>query len=168
MSYLYFIVDPKPLSSTFCCYLLIIMIECRHPMKTLEKTRFDLDKRFQKVLKTPASFAFFMAIHDFIEYIELNSALSNGLSYRIKTNRDLGLQTKYGYLKQIYQGIEDTNVQSADDLGHERYVTIRDLNRIKNKETFEHNSFWRKRELFRKSTVEIYERLNLHLSKSEK
>lgn len=137
-------------------------------MKTLEKTKLNLDKKFQKVLKTPASFAFFVAIHDFIEYIELNAVLFNGLSYRIKTNRDLGLQAKYSYLKQIYQGIEDTNVHSSDDLGHDRYVTIRDLNRIKNKETFEHNTFWRKRELFRKSTVEIYERLNLHLSASEK
>jgi len=133
-------------------------------MKIREKTKSDLNKKFQKVLKTPASFAFFMAIHDFIKYIELDSALSDSLSYRMKINRDIGIPAKYGYLKQIYQGIEDTNVQSSDDLGHERYMIMCDLNRIQNKETFEHNLFWKKREVFRKLTAEVYERLNVHLS----
>ena len=32
----------------------------------------DLDRKFQKVVTTPAGFDFFMAIHDFIEHIELS------------------------------------------------------------------------------------------------
>jgi len=35
-----------------------------------------------------------------------------------------------------------------------------ELNRIKNKDVSESNSFWKKRELFRKLTGEIYERLS--------
>ena len=137
-------------------------------MEIREKTKFDLNKKFRKVLRTPASFAFFMAIHDFIEYIELDSALSDSLSYRIKINRDTDIPAKYGYLKQIYRGIKDTNVRSDDDLGHERHMIMCDLNRIQNKETFERNLFWKKREVFRKLTVEVYERLSVHLSGSKK
>ncbi len=37
-------------------------------MKLLEKVKSELDEKFQKVLKTSASFDFFVAIHDFIEY----------------------------------------------------------------------------------------------------
>lgn len=133
-----------------------------------EKTKFDLNKKFRKVLKTPASFAFFVAIHDFIKYIELNSALSKSLSRHIKTNRDLGIPAKYGYLKQIYQGIEDANTRSNDDLGHERYTIVRDLNLIQDEETFDRNVFWKKRETFRKLTVEIHERLNVQLSDAKK
>lgn len=129
-------------------------------MMLLEKVKSDLDEKFQKVLKTPASFAFFVAIHDFIEHIELNSLLSASLSSRIKPNRELKIPNKYGYLKQIYQGLEDADIKSNIDLGHARYMVVQDLNRIRNKNFSESNSFWKKRELFRKLTGEIYERLN--------
>jgi hypothetical protein len=129
-------------------------------MKIPEKTKSDLDKKFRKVLKTPASFDFFVAIHDFIEHIELNSSLSAGLSSRLKPNRELNIPSKYNYLKQIYQGLEDVNSKPGVDLGHARYAVLIELNRIKNKEVSESNSFWKKRELFRKLTSEIYERLN--------
>lgn len=129
-------------------------------MKLLEKVKSDLDEKFQKVLKTPASFAFFVAIHDFIEHIELNSSLSDSLSSRTKHNRELKIPNKYGYLKQIYQGMEDANIKSNIDLGHARYMIIQDLNKIRNKNFSESNSFWKKRDLFRKLTGEIYERLN--------
>ncbi len=132
-------------------------------MKLLEKVKSDLDEKFQKVLKTPASFAFFVAIHDFIEHIELNSPLSDSLSSRIKPNQKLKIPSKYGYLKQIYQGLEDADIKSSVDLGHARYMVIQDLNRIRNKNFSESNSFWKKRELFRKLTGEIYERLNPNL-----
>lgn len=123
-----------------------------------------LDKKFQKVLRTPASFAFFVAIHDFIEYIELNSIFSTGLSSRMKINRDLSIPTKYSHLKRIYQGLEDMGSKSNNDLGHERYMVVCDLNLIKNKEVSENNSFWKKRELFRKLAIDIYKRLNTYLS----
>ena len=126
----------------------------------MKKVKSDLDKKFQKVLKTPASFDFFTAIHDFIEYIELNPSLSSKLSSRVKSNRELNIPNKYGYLKQIYQGLEDADIKSSADLGHTRYMVIQELNRIRNKDVSESNSFWKKRELFRKLTGEIYEILN--------
>jgi len=129
-------------------------------MKLLEKVKSGLDEKFQKILKTPASFDFFVAIHDFVEYIELNSSLSNNLSSFIKSNREMRIPNKYGYLKQIYQGIEDINIKSNVDLGHERYMVLVELNKIRNKDVSESNSFWKKRELFRKLTGEIYEILS--------
>ncbi len=129
-------------------------------MVLLNKVKSDLDEKFQKVLKTPASFDFFVAIHDFIKHIELNSSLSDSLSRKSKPNRDLKIPDKYNHLKEIYQGLEDTDTQSSADLGHVRYMIIQDLNKIRNKDFSENNSFWKKRELFRKLTGEIYERIN--------
>lgn len=137
-------------------------------MKLLEKKKLDLDKKFQKVISTPASFAFFVAIHDFIEYIETNSGLADGFSRRTKTNLELNLPAKYAHLKQIYQGLEDAGARSDSDLGHERYMVIRDLDRIQNKDVSESNTFWKKRELFRKLAGEVYEKVHAHLSKSKK
>lgn len=125
------------------------------------KTRGDLDKKFQKVLTTPAGFDFFVAIHDFVEYIESNSSLAEGLSNRTKSNRDLKIPEKYGCLKQIYQGLEDIRIKTNNDLGHSRYMILEDLKKICNNNLSESNSFWKKRESFRKMTGEIYERLNL-------
>jgi len=124
------------------------------------KVKSDLDEKFQKVLKTPASFAFFVAIHDFIKHIELNSSLSDSLLSRTKPNRELNIPNKYNHLKEIYQGLEDIDTKSGADLGHVRYMVVQDLNKIRNKNFSESNSFWKKRELFRKLTGEIYERLN--------
>lgn len=129
-------------------------------MKLLGKVKSGLDKKFQKVLKTPAGFDFFVAIHDFIEYVELNSSLSDSLSRRIKSNRELNIPNKYSCLRQIYQGLEDADIKSNVDLGHARYAVLLELNRIRNKDVSESNSFWKKRELFRKLTAEIYNRLN--------
>ncbi len=129
-------------------------------IKTL-KTKGDLDKKFKKVISTPASFDFFVAIHDFIEQIEASSRLSNILSSRTKSNRDLKIPEKYTCLKQIYQGLEDIRISTTADLGHSRYMILEDLKKISNKNFSESNSFWKKREIFRKMTSEIYERLNL-------
>lgn len=129
-------------------------------VKLAGKLKSGLDKKFQKVLKTPASFDFFVAIHDFIEYIELHSSLLNNLSSRIKINKELNIPKKYGYLKQIYQGLEDADSKSNVDLGHTRYTVILELKKIKNKDVSESNSFWKKRELIRRLTGEIYSRLN--------
>jgi len=131
-------------------------------MTTSTKTRGNLDKKFQKVQTTPAGFSFFTAIHDFIEYIETNASLCNNLSNRIKSNRDLKIPEKYSCLKQIYQGLEDIRIKTNVDLGHTRYMILEDLKKIRNNNLSESNSFWKKRELFRKMASEIYERLNLN------
>lgn len=128
-------------------------------MKSQEKVKNDLDKKFQKVLKTPASFNFFVAIHDFVGHIESNSSLSNNLSSRAKSNREQNIPNKYSYLKQIYQGIEDTQSRGKTDLGHARYMILLELNKIKSNNVSENNPFWKKRELSRKLTSEIYKRL---------
>lgn len=137
-------------------------------MKQLEKTKLGLDKKFRIVLQTPASFGFFEAIHDFVKYIELNPSLSGGLSLRIKANRELDIQNKYGYLKQIYQGVEDIAIDSNADLGHDRYSVIRDLSRIQSNDVSDSNAFWKKRELSRKLTDEVYNRLITYLSEAKK
>ncbi len=129
-------------------------------MKSPGKVKSDLDKNFQKVIKTPAGFDFFVAIHDFIEHIELNSSFYGSLSSRTKPNRERNISNKYNHLKQIYQGLEDINGKSGVDLGHTRCMVMVELNRIKNKDVSESNPFWKKRELFRKLTGEIYERLS--------
>ena len=129
-------------------------------MELQEKVKSDLGKKFHRVIVTPASFDFFAAIHDFIKHIELNPSLSSGLSSRIKSNRELKIPDKYSYLKQIYQGLEDADIVSSVDLGHERYMALQELNRIRNEDVSESNSFWKKRELFRKLVGEIYERLS--------
>lgn len=129
-------------------------------MKATGKVKSDLDKKFKKVLKTPASFDFFVAIHDFIAHIESHASLANGLSHRLKSNRELNIPNKYNYLKQIYQGLEDAENESDADLGHARYAVLVELNRIRNNDVSESNSFWKKRELSRKLTSEIYERLS--------
>lgn len=133
-------------------------------MKVRKKAKRDLDNKFNKVLKTPEGFDFYIAIHDFVELIELTPCLLSNLSSCIKSNQELKISSKYKYLKKIHQGMKDVEVKSDVDLGHERYMTILELNKIKNKDVSENNSFWKKRELFRKSTGEIYEVLSLNLA----
>ncbi len=129
-------------------------------MKAREKTKRGLDEKFQNVLATSDGFEFFVKIHDFVEYIELRSALSAIILERTKANRELKISSKYDSLKQIYQGLEDAKNKSHDDLGHVRYMIIGDLNKIRNKEYSENITFWKKREVYRKSISEIYEKLS--------
>ena len=135
------------------------MIVLSMPTKPSAKTKADLNKKFQKVSQTPAGFAFFEAIHDFIEYIEVTESFSKNLTYRDKVSRELNIPAKYGYLRQIYQGLEDVSSKTNKDLGHARYMVVRDLSRIKENEVSESNFFWKKREVFRKLVGEVYERL---------
>lgn len=128
-------------------------------MKLSEKAKSDLNRKFQKVVKTPAGFDFFVAIHDFVEHIELNTTLSRNLLPTKKSDPKMDIMSKYNHLKQIYQGLKDAESTSKQDLGHVRYMTIQDLNRIRNKEVSDNNSFWKKRELFRKLAGEIYAKL---------
>ena len=123
------------------------------------KVKSGLEKKFRKVLKTPASFDFFVAIHDFVKYIELNPNLSVSVLSNSKSNQELNIPVKYSNLKRIYQGLEDAKNQSGADIGHTRYFVVVELNRIQNKDVSDSNSFWKKRELFRKLAGEIYKRL---------
>jgi hypothetical protein len=119
-----------------------------------------LDKKFQKVEQTPAGFALYVAIHDFIEFVEADKALSREISHRNKINKELDIPAKYAFLKQVYQGLEDIGSDTAGDLGHDRYSAIRDLSRIKNNDLSENNAFWKKREVYRKLTGVVYKRLS--------
>jgi len=128
-------------------------------MKLPPKAKSDLDKKLQRVLQVPEGFALYEAIHDFIEFIEATPAFLNGISYRTANGRELNIPTKYGYLRQIYQGLEDVKVKTNEDLGHVRYTNVRDLTLIRNQEFSENNFFWKKRALFRKLATEVYEGL---------
>ena len=118
-----------------------------------------LGERFQKVTKTLASFEFFVAIHDFVEYIENNPPLRKIVSAKNSQNLELKIPAKYDYLKLIYQGINDSETKSNTDLGHSRYAIILELNKIKNNDVSDSNSFWKKREVIRKFATDIYNRL---------
>lgn len=128
-------------------------------MATKDKSKAGLDKKFQKVLETPASFEFFVAIHDFIEYIEENSAFKKILTAKNAANTELKIPTKYDYLKLIYQGLQDSATKSDADLGHSRYAVILELNKIKDNDVSNSNSFWKKRDVIRKFATDIYGRL---------
>ena len=121
-----------------------------------------LHRKFEKIEKTPAGFAFFVSIHDFVEYIE--STPSFDVFLKGRSARAKEIPGKYVTLKQIYQGIEDLDERSGVDLGHDRYVAIRELGLIKKNELSENNSFWRRRESFRKVIGEVYRTLDAHLS----
>jgi hypothetical protein len=124
-------------------------------MKPIAKKTGTLKKKLQKVIETPAGFAFFVAIHDFVEHIELYASSA-------------GLPVKYSQLKQIHQGIKDTKVHSEKDLGHERYMTIQDLTRIQKQELSDSNPLWKKREVLRSLSVEVYERIEAKATASGK
>ena len=114
-------------------------------MTTLQKRQRSLAKHLEKVQKTPAGFELFIAIHDFVEEVEAHPGLPK-----------LALPSKYSQLKQVHQGLKDTKGHSDSDLGHERYMVIQDLIRIKKKEVSDSNPIWKKRELFRSLSAEVY------------
>jgi hypothetical protein len=129
-------------------------------MKPLKSTQAGLDAKFHKVEQTPAGFGLYVAIHDFIEYIEDHAPLVKDVTKKDKLNKELDIPTKYAFLKTVYQGLEDINSDSKGDLGHNRYSVIRELTRIKNNDVSESNSFWKKREVFRKLSGIVYKRLS--------
>ncbi len=122
-----------------------------------------LDQKLKKVQETPVGFDLFIAIHDFVEHIESTPVFSKVVVSVAKANMEMNIPKKYGYLKQIYQGLEDIDVNSEKDLGHARYAVIRELTSIRNKNVSESNSFWKKRELFRKIAGEVHRTLQVRL-----
>lgn len=134
-------------------------------MESSKKTKSGLDKKLKKIQQTQAGFDFYVAIHSFVKFIESNPDLPKTLRKDVKVNRELNIASKYDYLKQVHQGIEDVNVRSNVDLGHARYATIKDLNKIRSNELSENNSLWKKRELLRKNVGEVHATLCTHLTK---
>ena len=137
-------------------------------MKTLEQRKSDLKRKFEGVTKTAPSWALFVAIHDFIEHIESDATLVKALSDRIKANKELDVATKFSYLKQIHQGLEDLEIKTNADLGHARYSVVRELSHIKGNDVSESNSFWKRREFSKRLASVIYERLDAYLSEPAK
>lgn len=136
-------------------------------MKPTEKTKLALDRKLKEVRETPASFGFFVSLHDFVEYIESVPSLTIFFNGKKKGSRAKEISAKYIIMRQIYQGIEDIDVRTGDDLGHDRHVAIRDLNLIRNKNVSENNSFWRQRETLRKLAVDIHGTLYGYLSEAD-
>src|SRR5581483_1678879 len=138
------------------------MVTLRHHMKSNAAVRSALTSKFERVKNTPAGFDFFVSIHDFIQYIESTPSFDVFLKGE-KAARRKEMPIKYFVLRQIYQGIEDVDVVTKNDLGHDRYVAIRELGLIRKQETSESNSLWKRREMARKLIGEIYKTLDAHL-----
>ena len=134
------------------------------PAKTIKST---LDQKIKEVRETPASFPFFVSLHDFVQYIESIPSFGVFFSGTKKGSRAKELSAKYAMMRQIYQGIEDIDVDTKDDLGHDRYAAIRDLSLIRSKNVSENNLFWRQREPLRKLAGDIHATLHTYLSEQE-
>ncbi len=132
-------------------------------MGTAEKIKSTLDQKFKKVNETPAGFSFFVSLHDFVEYVESTPSFNAFFGTAKRGSRAAEISPKYSILKQVHQGIEDIDVNTTDDLGHDRFVAIRELTLIRKKDTSENNSFWKKRDFLRKLTGDIHRTLNAYL-----
>lgn len=132
-------------------------------MKPIKQTRTGLEKKFRKVIETPISFEFYVAIHDFVEYIETSPVIMKAIAKQRKGDVEAMLANKYDSLKRIYQGVEDINVKSNDDIGHSRYMGIVELGQIQKKVASESNSFWKKREFFKKAAALVHKNLDDYL-----
>jgi hypothetical protein len=99
-----------------------------------------------------------------VQYIESTPTFAVFFSSAKKGSRAKELSSKYFVMQQVYQGIEDINVHTTSDLGHDRYVAIHELSSIKRGDLSENNSFWKRRELLRKVAVETHATLSLYLS----
>ncbi len=126
-----------------------------------------LEKKEKKVREAPADFAFYTSLHDFVEYIESTPSFDVFFHGPKKGSRARDLAPKYFVLKQVYQGIEDIDIRTTDDLGHDRYVAIRELGLIRKKDISENNSFWKRRDLLRKVAGEVHKTLDEYLSEIE-
>jgi hypothetical protein len=129
-----------------------------------KKTKSALDRKLEEIRETPASFTFFVSLHDFVEYIESTASFAVFFSGTKKGSRAKEISLRYAILKQVYQGIEDLDVNTNADLGHDRNVAIRDLALIRSNNVSENNSFWKRRELLRKIATETHATLNSYLA----
>ncbi len=133
-------------------------------MTEIESVKLALDRKMRHVRETPASLSFFVALHDFVKYIESAPSLTVFFSGSKKASRAKEMGSRYLVMRRVYQGIEDLDVRSKTDLGHDRYVTINELNLIRNNEFSDNNSLWKHRELLRRAAGEIHKTLQDYLS----
>ncbi len=136
-------------------------------MASATKTKLALDQKYGKVSETPASYRFFVTLHDFVEYVESTPSFGVFFSDGKKGKRAAEISPKYAVLKQVYQGIEDIDIRTTDDLGHDRYVAIRELGLIRKNDLSENNSFWKRREALRKLAGEIHKTLQGFLAETD-
>jgi hypothetical protein len=129
-----------------------------------KQIQLALAKKGKKVREAPDGFKFYTSLHDFIEYVEATPTFSVFFQGKKKGSRARDLAPKYFVLKQVYQGIEDLDLRTTDDLGHDRYVAIRELGLIKGKIISENNSFWKRREQLRKVAGEVHKTFDDYLS----
>jgi hypothetical protein len=132
-------------------------------MKPVNKIKSVLDQKIKVVTETTEGFAFFVSLHDFVQYIESVPSFAVFFSDTKKGSRAAELSSKYFVMKQVYQGIEDINIRTTSDLGHDRYVAIHELSSIKKGDLSENNSFWKRRELLRKVAGETHAVLSGYL-----
>jgi hypothetical protein len=133
-------------------------------MASTTTIKSDLDKKYSKVNETPAGYRFFVTLHDFVKYVESIPSFETFFgepktAAAKKASRTDEISAKYSILKQVYQGIEDIDLRTTDDLGHDRYVAIRELGLIRKNDLSENNSFWKRRETLRKLVGEIHKTL---------
>jgi hypothetical protein len=136
-------------------------------MTATEKVKSTLDQKLKKVRETPAGFPFFVSLHDFVEYIESTPSFAVFFKGTKRGSRASEISVKYALMKQIYQGIEDIDIRTKEDLGHDRYVAIRELRLIRDEEVSENNAFWKHREFLRKMAGDIHKTLQDYLAESE-
>jgi hypothetical protein len=135
-------------------------------MAPAEKIKLALDRKLKRVREAPAGFTFFVSLHNFVQYIESTPKFAVFFSGAKRGSRASELSPKYFVMKQVYQGIEDIDMSTTHDLGHDRYVAIRELGLIRKNDFSENNSFWKRRELLRKVAGQIHETLRGYLSES--
>lgn len=121
-----------------------------------------LGQRFEKVSQAPLGFDLYVSIHDFVDYIESTPAFGVFLK-GTKAARAGEIPVKYVLLKQVHQGIKDIDLRTTTDLGHDRYVAIRELSLIRKQDLSGNNSFWKRREAFKKITGDVYKVLDAYL-----
>jgi len=134
------------------------------PAQSAEKIKSGLDQKFKKVREAPEGFTFFVSLHHFVEYIESTPSFAIFFDSAGKGSRAAEISPKYSVLKQIHQGIEDIDIRTTDDLGHDRYVAIRELSLIRKADLSENNTFWKRRGSLRKLAGEIHKTLQTYLA----
>lgn len=134
------------------------------PVQSAEKIKTGLDQKVKKVREAPEGFTFFVSLHHFVEFVESTPSFAIFFNSTGKGSRAAEISPKYAVLKQIHQGIKDLDVRTTDDLGHDRFVAIRELSLIRKADLSENNTFWKRRVSLRKLVGDIHKTLDAYLS----
>ena len=89
---------------------------------------FNPRSKSESGARNPEGFAFFVSLHHFVEFIEATPDFAVFfIAAKKKGSRSSEISSKYSILKEVYQGIKDIDIHTTADLGHDRYVAIREL-----------------------------------------